>query len=95
MMNVSQFPNMRSERIEIALAFVGLLFACFSAALIVDFSIPQPKTVVERIFQSTLPVADTFAPLDSQIDMLLMPKMYRIGSQRRLGELHLEVSTDL
>jgi hypothetical protein len=95
MMNTSQFPNMRSESIEIALAFVGLLFACFSAALIVAFSIPLPKTVVEGVFQSTLPVADTLGPLESKIDLLFMPKMYRVGSQRRLGEIHLEVSVEL
>lgn len=91
-----QISNMRSERIEIVLAFAGLLFACISAALIVAFAIPQPKTVVERIFQSALDVADTFAPLEMQIDLLVMPKMLKVGShRRRLGELLNEVGTNL
>ena len=36
----------RQERLQVLLALLGLLFACFLAAFIITFVVPRPTTTV-------------------------------------------------
>jgi len=78
---------MRNGQVQVALALTGLLFACFSAALIIAFAVPQPKAVVEKIFRSVQDFNHEFHLLDNEFGDSTVPTLLRGQARRRLSEV--------
>ena len=83
---------MRNGQVQVALALTGLLFACFSAALIIAFAVPQPKAVVEKIFRSVQDFNHEFHLLDNEFGDSTVPTMLRGQARRQLSEVIATVS---